>query len=163
MLASTVLLGLPTATALATCNSTQTGVENCIDGPTPPSLVYLLTVEATETPPMIIGNGGHGNRLVIPITGGTFSGPKLQGKVLAGGGDWGSYDTANKVFAPDAKIVLETADGANILVSGRGKSPWATIEFETGSEEYSWLNDAIGVGLIRVGENNLTAEIFQVA
>jgi hypothetical protein len=47
--------------------------------PAPPSLEYLLTVHATESSPLVIGDGGHGNRLFIPITGGTFSGPKLQG------------------------------------------------------------------------------------
>lgn len=48
--------------------------------PCPPPLVYLFTVYATESPLVIIGNGGHGSRLFIPITGGTVTGPKLQGK-----------------------------------------------------------------------------------
>jgi hypothetical protein len=57
---------------------------------------------------------------------------------------------------------LQTDDGALILISGRGKSPYITYEFETGTEEYAWLNAAIGVGLIQPGEDSLTAEIFQV-
>lgn len=83
--------------------------------------------------------------------------------MLGLGGDWGSYDTANKTFAPNAQIVVETNDGANILITGHGKSPYINYEFETGSESYWWLNQAIGVGIIQVGEASLTADIFQVS
>ena len=62
---------------LATCNM---GLGACDEQPNPPNLEYLLTVQATESPPIIIGASGHGNRIFIPITGGMFSGPKLQGK-----------------------------------------------------------------------------------
>ncbi|KAI0973115.1 hypothetical protein F4678DRAFT_427969 [Xylaria arbuscula] len=130
--------------------------------PCPPPLVYLFTVHAEESPPVLIGDGGHGSRLFIPITGGTVTGPRVQGKVLGLGGDWGSYDTTNKTFAPDAKIVVQTSDGASILMSGHGKSPYINYDFETGSEIYSWLNEIIGVGIIQVGEASLTADIFQV-
>lgn len=79
------------------------------------------------------------------------------------GGDWGNYNAAGTIFSPDAKIVLETNDGANILISGRGRSPYITFDFETGSEKYSWLNAVVGVGSIQVGDNNITAELFQVS
>lgn len=62
---------------LATCNMS---LGACDEQPKPPNLEYLFTVQATESPPVIIGASGHGNRIFIPITGGTFSGPKLQGK-----------------------------------------------------------------------------------
>ena len=71
---------LPTMFAgmvLAACNMSLVA---CNEHPNPPSLEYLLTVQATESPPVIIGASGYGNRIFIPITGGTFSGPKLQGK-----------------------------------------------------------------------------------
>ncbi|KAI8622986.1 hypothetical protein F5Y19DRAFT_483232 [Xylariaceae sp. FL1651] len=131
--------------------------------PSAPSLAYLFTVQATESSPVIIGNSGHGTRLVIPITGGTVTGPKLNGTVLALGGDWGSYDVYNKTFVPDAKIVVQTGDGANILFTGYGKSPYINYEFETGSTVYSWLNQIIGIGIIQVGEASLRANIFQVS
>jgi hypothetical protein len=57
------------------------------------------------------------------------------------------------VFYPNAKIVLQTNDGALILISGRGKSPYIYYDFETGSEQYAWLNAAIGVGLAQVGKD----------
>ncbi|KAI0124991.1 hypothetical protein BJ170DRAFT_597836 [Xylariales sp. AK1849] len=161
MRASILLPAMLAVVATATCNGTMLSIGND-EKPTPFNLIYLLTVYATETTPLIIGDDGHGSRLFIPITGGTFSGPGLQGKVAAAGGDWGNYNAANTIFSPDAKIVLETDDGATILISGRGRSPYITYEFETGNEKYSWLNAAVGLGLIQVGENNLTAEIFQL-
>ena len=66
-----------TGMVLATCNIS---LGACYEKPNPPNLEYLLTVQATESPPVIIGASGYGNRIFIPITGGTFSGPKLQGK-----------------------------------------------------------------------------------
>lgn len=79
------------------------------------------------------------------------------------GGDWGHYDAEGKVFYPDAKIILKTKDDAQILVSGVGKTPYIYYEFETGAEQYAWLNSAIGVGLVQVGEDELTAEVFLVS
>ena len=35
-----------------------------------------------------IGATPHGTLLVFPVTGGSFEGERLRGKVLAGGGDW---------------------------------------------------------------------------
>ena len=35
-----------------------------------------------------VGESKRGVRRVIPITGGTFSGPKIKGEVLPGGEDW---------------------------------------------------------------------------
>ena len=48
-------------------------------------------------------------------------------------------------------------------MSGRGRSPYLIIEFETGNENYSWMNAIQALGMIEVGENNLTAQIFQVS
>ncbi|KAJ2988891.1 hypothetical protein NUW58_g3749 [Xylaria curta] len=143
------------ATAFTAFNKT------CDVQPSPPKLSYLITVFATETPPIIVGNGGYGTRIFIPITGGSFSGPELQGSVLGVGGDWGNYDATGTVFSPDAKIVLQTDDGAQILISGRGRSPYITFDLETGSENYSWLNSVIGVGSIQVGDNNITVNLFR--
>ena len=67
-----------------------------------------------------------------------------------------------KTFKPDAKIVVETDDGAHILISGKGHTPWASFEFETGSDEYGWINSVLGVGHVEVGHDVIHAEIFQV-
>jgi hypothetical protein len=34
------------------------------------------------------GGGNVGNRMIVPVIGGTFEGPKLRGKVMPPGADW---------------------------------------------------------------------------
>lgn len=86
----------------------------------------------------------------------------ITGTVAAAGGDWGNYNADGTIFFPDAKIVLQTDDGVNILMSGRGRSPYFGVEFETGSQKYAWLNPLMCIARIAVGFQNYTAEIFQV-
>ena len=47
--------------------------------PKPPSLTYLYSANITVGTPIPIGNVPLGTRVVIPVTGGSFSGPKLSG------------------------------------------------------------------------------------
>ena len=62
-----------------------------------------------------VGESKRGVRRVIPITGGTFSGPKIKGEVLPGGEDW-------QLVRPDgdtelyARYLLKTDDGHVIQV-----------------------------------------------
>ncbi len=48
----------------------------------------LMTLQVVVPPPQRIGAVPHGARVIATITGGTFEGPRLRGKVLPGGGDW---------------------------------------------------------------------------
>jgi hypothetical protein len=47
--------------------------------PSPPTLTYLYTLNCTLADAITIGPGPRGSRVAIPITGGTFAGPKLNG------------------------------------------------------------------------------------
>ncbi len=47
--------------------------------PKPPTLTWLYTCNATLGTPINVGAGPKGQRTVIPITGGTFAGPKISG------------------------------------------------------------------------------------
>jgi hypothetical protein len=55
----------------------------------------------------------------VPITGGSFYGPRLRGKVLAGGGDW-TLLRSDGVLELDLRITLETDDGALIYLTSFG-------------------------------------------
>lgn len=52
------------------------------------------------------------------ITGGTVTGPKLNGKVLPGGGDWWVDRDGN--YQLDARYLLQADDGAVIDITNRG-------------------------------------------
>ena len=107
---------------------------------------------------------GKGGRRIVPITGGEFFGPRLRGKVIAGGADWQIVRT-DGVAELEARYTLVTDDGALIyvrnhalrhgpaeamaaLAAGRSVDPssyyfrGATF-FETGAARYAWLTKHI--------------------
>lgn len=50
-------------------------------------LAHLYTVRIKPGPPIEVGAGPRGNRVVYPNRGGEFEGPLIKGKVLPIGGD----------------------------------------------------------------------------
>ena len=106
-----------------------------------------------------VGAGPHGVRVTFPITGGSFEGDRLRGRVLAGGDDW-TMKRADGVIEVDARITLETDDGALVHMTFEGirddGAPGAPYfrtvpRFETAEPKYSFLNRllAVGTGEIR--------------
>ena len=79
----------------------------------------LMTLQVVVPPPQRIGAGPHGARVIAPITGGTFEGPRLRGNVLPGGGDW-TLLRSDGVLELDLRITLETDDGALIYMTSFG-------------------------------------------
>ncbi|GAB7106609.1 hypothetical protein JCM4814A_49230 [Streptomyces phaeofaciens JCM 4814] len=55
-----------------------------------PSLTHAFEIRAAIAPSLHIGHGDGERTEFTPITGGTVHGPRLNGTVLAGGGDWSS-------------------------------------------------------------------------
>jgi len=124
----------------------------------------LMHVKVTLEPIRDLGDTPLGRRRIIGITGGTFTGPRLSGKVLPGGADW-QLIRADGVACLDARYTLETADGALIYVNNKGyrhgpkeamerlsrgekvdpaliytrTTPW----FETSAARYAWLNRTV--------------------
>ncbi|ROW16612.1 hypothetical protein VPNG_01614 [Cytospora leucostoma] len=129
-------------------------------GPTKPDLTYLFTVNITTSPAVDIGTTPFGQRIFSPVTGGSFSGPQLEGKVVPGGADWGLVGS-NGVFNPDVSYVLETQDGDNIFVRQRGRAPNVFSLFDTGSEEYAWLNLVVAYGVATVLEDGVSVDLWQ--
>jgi hypothetical protein len=127
---------------------------------------FLCRVEVGLEPVRDLGETPLGRRRVIGITGGSFAGPRLTGRVLPGGADW-QLIRADGVAYLDARYTLETVDGALIYVNNRGyrHGPREVIErlargedvdpalyymratpwFETSAARYAWLNRSICV------------------
>jgi hypothetical protein len=89
-------------------------------GEAPPlSTEFVFEARVSVDQPLVIGDSSHGLRRVIPITGGTVSGPRLNGRVLPGGADW-QFVRPDGVLEILAKYTLETSDGVLISVDNRG-------------------------------------------
>ena len=127
----------------------------------------LLHVKVTLEPIRDLGDTPLGRRRIIGITGGSFAGPRLSGRILPGGADW-QVIRSDGVAYLDARYTLETSDGALIYVRNKGyrHGPKEVIErmargeevdpslyymrttpwFETSAAQYAWLNRMIGIG-----------------
>ena len=117
-----------------------------------PGLEYLYTVNATLGERWSYGDFGMGSRVAIPITGGTFKGPRMSGTVLNNGADWGVTDTEG-VFFPDTRYSLRTDDGADIYIQTAGPTQpdGRTLLrgiFQTGHKDYKWLNYIVASGVL---------------
>jgi hypothetical protein len=80
---------------------------------------FAFTARVAVAPPVVVGNGPTGLRRFVPILGGTFAGPLLNGKVLEGSGDW-QVVRPDGVMDVEARYTLETTSGVLIAVTNRG-------------------------------------------
>jgi Protein of unknown function (DUF3237) len=119
----------------------------------------LMTLRLNTAPIQTIGAAPHGTRVTFPITGGSFEGERLRGKVLPGGDDW-AVKRSDGVVGLDLRVTLETDDGALIHMTFEGirddgapAAPYfrTVPRFETAEAKYSFLNRllAVGTGEIR--------------
>ena len=129
---------------------------------------YLFTVHATVGAPVVIPNGPAGTRLVIEVTGGTVSGPQVNG-VVNMGGDWATL-RANGTAGLDVRLLLTTNDGDAIHMTYEGVlSPTdggmriiTAPRFQTGSEKLAWLNDVQAIAFGAPGENCVDYDVYRV-
>jgi hypothetical protein len=114
-----------------------------------------MTLRLSTLPTENIGAGPYGTRVTFPITGGSFEGERLRGKVLAGGSDW-TIKRSDGVVDLDLRITLETDDGALIHMTFTGmrddSAPYfrTVPRFETAAEKYSFLNRLLAVGTAEI-------------
>jgi hypothetical protein len=150
----------------------------------PLALKSLLTMHADLHEPQVVGDGPWGNRQIFVARSGWFTGDRLQGSILAGGGDWlvAGSDGFGRL---DVRTTLQTSDGALIYVTYPGVIPMseATVgaltgaaaatefgdlhfliqpRFETGDARYAWLNSTIAVGRGRVLAGAVEYEVDEV-
>lgn len=82
----------------------------------PPELEHVCDLEIAVGQPLDIGLTAAGLRRVIPIIGGTVSGPLIMGRVLPGGADFQLILEEGRQSHLDARYVIELDDGSRIFV-----------------------------------------------
>ncbi len=135
--------------------------------PSTPALELFATLTVQLDPVREMGIGNAGNRRIIPIIGGSASGPYLSGKVLNIGADWQTVFHTG-LAELDTRYAIETDDGAVIeiinyglrhgpaeviaeLAAGRPVHPDSYYmrthaRLETGHNDYKWVNDLLFIG-----------------
>ena len=122
-----------------------------------PQLEFALQLKVNIGEAYGIENTQHGRRTIVPITGGTFEGPRLKGTILNGGADY--QLNGEKRTELEAIYCIRTDDGVNIHVRNKGiiydgkdadGRPTfyfrAAPQFEAPADsKYGWLNNALFV------------------
>lgn len=150
---------------------------------------FLFGMEGQLDMPFIpVGQTPEGDRLIANLAGGTFSGPKLKGRIARSGGDWGLM-RADGSFKLDVRVCLIEEDGTPIymhyfgrLVS-RGRDAMAALAdpalaatlkpsdyyfrsapfFEVASDsKHAWLNHILGIGVGTISEVGITYKVYEV-
>jgi uncharacterized protein DUF3237 len=114
-----------------------------------------------------------GTRQIVPVTGGTFSGPKLKGTALSGGGDWivrrpdgvSMLNVRATLRTDDEQLIYITYDGILYVPTGASAADryWRmTPKFETGSAKYEWLTRLVSVGVGRQVPGKAAYRVFQI-
>jgi hypothetical protein len=152
----------------------------------PPALKSEFAFQANVTvdKPLVVGPAQNGLRRIVPITGGTVTGPKLKGKVLPGGADW-QFVRSDDTLSIEAKYTLQAEDGTLIMITNRGvrRGPKEVIEklargeavdpsqyyFRTVAEfeaptnsPHAWLNHSIFVGVAERQQSAAIIKFFEV-
>jgi muconolactone D-isomerase len=85
-----------------------------------PRLTHVYRLIATLGEPQDLGRVTAGHRRIVPLTGGTFSGPELSGTLLPGASaDW-QIVTPDGTALGDVRMTLRTDDGDLLYVRSRG-------------------------------------------
>lgn len=119
-----------------------------------PQYEHVMTLNVTLGEAFSVGETVHGTRFVIPITGGTFEGPRIKGEILAGGADYQLQNPKLKRTDLEAIYCIRTHDGVNIHVRNNGIISegtegfyfWCSPKFEAPADSpYAWLSNGIYV------------------
>ena len=115
----------------------------------------------------VTGLNSRGRRRIIPITGGTLSGPKLAGRVMAGGADFQivvsetsadldarymlELDSGEHIFVQNHALRRGSAEDIARLVRGEPVAPERIYfrcvpTFEVSSPALAWLTESVFIG-----------------
>jgi hypothetical protein len=145
-----------------------------------PRLTLVYRLEATLGQPLDVGDVAQGHRRIVPQTGGTFTGPELNGKLLPGASaDW-QIVLPDGTALGDIRYVLQTDAGELLYVQSRGVRHGSTevlarlasgeqvdaseytfrtsTKIETAAPALDWLNKGV---FISVGGRQATGVIYE--
>ena len=146
-----------------------------------PRLNLIYRLEAAVGDPQDLGEISSSHRRIVPLTGGTFSGPELRGTLLRGASaDW-QIILSDGTALGDVRYTLETERGDLLYVQSRGVrhgSPdvlerlgrgedvdaaeytfRTSAKIETGAADLEWLNKGI---FISVGGRQPGGVLYEV-
>ena len=149
-----------------------------------PSLLHIANLSVEVAEPIVVGETPEGLRRIIPILGGSVSGPRLEGEIFGAGADFQMF-RSDGVTILEARYLLRTSDGAVIAVNNVGlrRGPpdamarlargevvdpaliyfRTAFRFETAHESYRWLMRSLFIGAGARLPDRVEIGVFEVA
>lgn len=149
----------------------------------PPNLELVCTLDVELDQIREMGSGRAGTRRIIPIIGGTVSGPRLSGRILNLGADWQTL-FSDGLAELDTRYAMETHDGATIEIVNYGfrHGPAEVLDavargedvdpssyymrtqarLETGDARYAWVNRTLFIGVGARQQNSVRVDLYAV-
>jgi hypothetical protein len=134
-----------------------------------PRLTQVYRLQATLGQPIDLGHVAQGQRRIVPLTGGTFTGHEINGRLLPGvGADW-QIILPDGTALGDIRYTLQTDSGHLLYVQSRGVRHGSAevlarlgrgeevdpseytfrtaTQIETGAPDLAWMNRGIFIGV----------------
>jgi hypothetical protein len=145
-----------------------------------PRLTLVYRLEADVAAPLDLGAVSQGRRRIVALTGGTFTGPEIQGKLVPGASaDW-QIVLPDGTARGDIRYTLQTDAGDLLYVQsrsvrhgsaevlarlGRGEDVDASeytfrtsTQIETASPDLAWMNKGV---FISVGGRQTAGVLYE--
>src|SRR5256714_6216988 len=149
-----------------------------------PRLTRVYRLAATLGQPLQLGEGPQGQRRIVPLAGGTFTGPELRGKLLPGASaDWQTILPDGTALG-DIRYTLQTDAGELLYVQSRGVRHGSaevlarlargedvdaseytfrtSTQIETAAPRLAWLNEGIFISVAGRRQGGVIYETYLV-
>ena len=148
-----------------------------------PGLSFFAEVSVDVGPPVDVGTTPEGHRRIVPITGGTFHGSRVTGKVLPVGADY-QILRSRELTELDARYALETDAGQRIYVHNTALRHGTAEDIErlnrgehvvldriyfrcwprltSSAPELAWLNNRLAIGTGERHPDRVVVRIFLI-
>ena len=146
-------------------------------------IVPEFTYRAEIKPPLEVGQGPFGTRMIFEITGGRAEGDRFRADALSGSADWAligpdglaRIDVRGQFRTDDGALVyvqynglieMNAAVGTALATGGEtdfGEQYFRTTpRFETGDDRYSWMNTRLFLAEGRVVPGAIEYRVYRV-
>jgi hypothetical protein len=149
-----------------------------------PRLSQVYRLQANLGQPIDLGHIAQGQRRIVPLTGGTFTGPEINGRLVPGvGADW-QIILPDGTALGDIRYTLQTDTGHLLYVQSRGVRHGSAevlarlgrgedvdpseytfrtaTQIETAASDLAWMNRGIFIGVAGRQPGGVTYETYLV-
>ena len=150
-----------------TVGQSEGDVKTSTDERTTIAAEFLFTVHFELTKPVVMSGAPDGGRLFIGVLDGTVKGPRVNGRLMPFVGTSWITLRENSFADVESTAVITTDDHATIAmrstgIAYNGPNPYRrlAVRFESGRDDYRWLNNVQAVGRGVPGRDEATWDVF---